>query len=142
MRGRGGGLAGAGYREVYTNQPTRLGDDYRRPGRNAPAKGPLMNRTPPSALAVVLLAAPAGAVVPHPGDGDPRIHVVAYDPARWSSCTACWATSSPSSSTRQERIENVAIGDSLGWQVTPNRKANLLFLKPMAAPAGHQHDAW
>jgi type IV secretion system protein VirB9 len=31
-----------------------------------------------------------------------------------------------------ERIENVAIGDSLGWQVTPNRKANLLFIKPMA----------
>ena len=31
-----------------------------------------------------------------------------------------------------ERIENVAIGDSLGWQVTPNRKANLLFIKPMS----------
>jgi type IV secretion system protein VirB9 len=31
-----------------------------------------------------------------------------------------------------EKIENVAIGDSLGWQVTPNRKANLLFLKPMS----------
>jgi type IV secretion system protein VirB9 len=30
-----------------------------------------------------------------------------------------------------ERIENVAIGDSLGWQITPNRKANLLFVKPM-----------
>jgi type IV secretion system protein VirB9 len=30
-----------------------------------------------------------------------------------------------------ERIENVAIGDSLGWQVVPSRKANLLFLKPM-----------
>jgi type IV secretion system protein VirB9 len=32
-----------------------------------------------------------------------------------------------------EKIENVAIGDSLGWQVTPNRRANLLFLKPMSA---------
>ena len=31
-----------------------------------------------------------------------------------------------------ERIENVAIGDSLAWQVTPNRRANLLFLKPMS----------
>ncbi|MFV3126575.1 TrbG/VirB9 family P-type conjugative transfer protein [Niveispirillum sp. KHB5.9] len=30
-----------------------------------------------------------------------------------------------------ERIENVAIGDSAGWQVTPNRRADLLFLKPM-----------
>ena len=31
-----------------------------------------------------------------------------------------------------ERIENVSIGDSLSWQVTPNRKATLLFIKPMA----------
>src|SRR5690606_16526606 len=31
-----------------------------------------------------------------------------------------------------ERIENVSIGDALAWQVSPNRKATLLFLKPMA----------
>lgn len=30
-----------------------------------------------------------------------------------------------------ERIENVAIGDSLAWQVTPNRRADTLFLKPI-----------
>jgi type IV secretion system protein VirB9 len=30
-----------------------------------------------------------------------------------------------------ERIENVAIGDSLGWQVIPSRRSDLLFLKPM-----------
>ncbi|MFT3719002.1 TrbG/VirB9 family P-type conjugative transfer protein [Pseudorhodoferax sp.] len=30
-----------------------------------------------------------------------------------------------------EKIENVAVGDSLGWQVTPNKRGNLLFLKPM-----------
>jgi type IV secretion system protein VirB9 len=29
-----------------------------------------------------------------------------------------------------ERIENVAIGDSLGWQITPNRRARVLFIKP------------
>ncbi len=34
-----------------------------------------------------------------------------------------------------ERIENVSIGDSLGWQVTPNRAATLLFLKPLDARA-------
>jgi type IV secretion system protein VirB9 len=31
-----------------------------------------------------------------------------------------------------EHIENVAIGDSTAWQVTPNKRANLLFLKPLA----------
>ena len=35
----------------------------------------------------------------------------------------------------RERIENVSIGDSLGWQVTPNRAATLLFLKPIAPRA-------
>lgn len=29
-----------------------------------------------------------------------------------------------------EHIENVAIGDSNGWQVVPNKRANLLFIKP------------
>jgi type IV secretion system protein VirB9 len=30
-----------------------------------------------------------------------------------------------------EHIENVAIGDSASWQVTPNKRANLLFIKPL-----------
>ena len=34
-----------------------------------------------------------------------------------------------------EHIENVAIGDSQAWQVTPNKRANLLFVKPMAERA-------
>jgi type IV secretion system protein VirB9 len=34
-----------------------------------------------------------------------------------------------------EHIENVAIGDSEAWQVTPNKRANLLFVKPLAATA-------
>jgi len=34
-----------------------------------------------------------------------------------------------------EHIENVAIGDSTKWQVTPNKRANLLFVKPLDASA-------
>lgn len=30
-----------------------------------------------------------------------------------------------------EKIENVAVGDSQAWQVTPNKRANVLFLKPI-----------
>jgi type IV secretion system protein VirB9 len=30
-----------------------------------------------------------------------------------------------------ERIENVSIGDALAWQVTPNKRAKMLFLKPL-----------
>ena len=92
-----------------------------------------MNRTTALALALVLFAAPAGAVVPHPGDGDPRIHVVAYDAGQVVELHGVLGYQLSVEFDPQERIENVAIGDSLGWQVTPNRKANLLFLKPMAA---------
>lgn len=34
-----------------------------------------------------------------------------------------------------ERIENVAVGDSAAWQVTPNKRANLLFVKPASLRA-------
>ena len=32
-----------------------------------------------------------------------------------------------------ERIENVSIGDSTAWQVAPNKRARMLFLKPLSA---------
>ena len=34
-----------------------------------------------------------------------------------------------------ETIENVAIGNSQTWQVTPNKRANILFVKPLEARA-------
>jgi len=34
-----------------------------------------------------------------------------------------------------EHIENVAVGDSRKWQITPNKRANLLFVKPLEAGA-------
>lgn len=34
-----------------------------------------------------------------------------------------------------EKIQNVAVGDSAAWQVTPNKVANVLFLKPVQAAA-------
>jgi len=35
----------------------------------------------------------------------------------------------------QEHIENVAIGNSNSWQITPNKRANLVFVKPLSATA-------
>jgi type IV secretion system protein VirB9 len=32
-----------------------------------------------------------------------------------------------------EAIENVALGDASAWQVTPNKRANMLFIKPLFA---------
>ena len=37
--------------------------------------------------------------------------------------------------SESEAIENVAIGDAGSWQVTPNKRANMLFVKPLAPRA-------
>ena len=34
-----------------------------------------------------------------------------------------------------EQIENVAVGDSVAWQVTPNKRGDRLFVKPLVAGA-------
>lgn len=92
-----------------------------------------MIRAKPLILALVLVASPAAAVVPQPGPGDPRIHVVDYDPEAVVELRVALGYQLAVELDPAERIENVAIGDSLGWQVTPNKRANLLFLKPMGA---------
>ena len=91
-----------------------------------------MNRAAIFAAVLALTAAPALAVEPHPGSGDPRISEVLYDPGDVVELHGVLGYQLSVEFDPAEHIENVAIGDSLGWQVTPNRKANLLFLKPMA----------
>lgn len=91
-----------------------------------------MNRALMLSLALALTAAPALAVQPHPGPGDPRIAEVLYDPSEVVELRGVLGFQLSLEFDPAERIENVAIGDALAWQVTPNRKANLLFLKPMA----------
>lgn len=86
--------------------------------------------------AAVLSAATQGAlaaVVPQPGPVDARIRVVRYEPDQVVELKATLGYQTTIEFGPGERIENVAIGDGLGWQVTPNHKANLLFLKPLDA---------
>lgn len=83
-------------------------------------------------LAFGLAATPGLAVTPRPGPGDSRIHVVDYDPQQVVELRATLGYQLSVEFDPAERIESAAIGDSLSWQVTPNRRANLLFLKPMS----------
>ncbi len=64
--------------------------------------------------------------------GDPRIKQVLYDADAIVPVRGVLGYEMAIEFSAAERIENVSIGDSLSWQVTPNRKATLLFLKPMA----------
>lgn len=73
---------------------------------------------------------PATAITPYPSAGDPRVAEVLYGPDQVIEVNVALGFQASVEFDPAERIENVAIGDALGWQVTPNRRANLLFLKP------------
>ena len=66
-----------------------------------------------------------------PGPTDPRIRTIFYDPDRVVRLDAYAGYQMMIQFGSDERIENVAIGEGAAWQVTPNKEANLLFLKPL-----------
>jgi len=68
---------------------------------------------------------------PTPGSLDSRIRSVFYDPDQVVAIHGYFGYQMMLEFGPDERIENVSIGDALAWQVTPNHKASLLFLKPI-----------
>jgi type IV secretion system protein VirB9 len=82
------------------------------------------------ALAAILCASgwntAATAVTP-----DPRIQFVAYDPDAIVRLTGHTGYQMTIEFGDSEKVETVAVGDSIGWQITPNAAANLLFIKPI-----------
>ena len=88
-----------------------------------------MMRIPAAALAFALLATPAYAAA------DPRLQSVQYEADKVVKVHGRLGYQSMIEFAPGESIENVAVGDSTAWQVTPNKRANLLFLKPLAAKA-------
>ena len=63
---------------------------------------------------------------------DSRIRTVEYEPQSIVRITGKLGIQSTIEFGADERIENVAVGDSAAWQITPNRRASLLFLKPLS----------
>lgn len=86
-----------------------------------------MTRAGLPALLLLALAAPAQA--------DPRLVERLYDPASVVRIEGRTKVQATIQFGEDETIENVAIGDSAAWQVTPNKRANLLFVKPLAPTA-------
>ncbi|WP_209348341.1 TrbG/VirB9 family P-type conjugative transfer protein [Pontixanthobacter sp. CEM42] len=83
---------------------------------------------PPVALALCALATPAVA-------NDPRLVERLYDPTEVVRIEGKTKVAATITFDPDERIENVVIGDSAAWQVTPNKRANLLFVKPLSPTA-------
>jgi type IV secretion system protein VirB9 len=84
-----------------------------------------------AALALALVAGSASAVSAE----DARIVERLYDAGHIVRIEGRTKVQATIQFAEDEHIENVAIGDSQAWQVTPNKRANLLFIKPLAASA-------
>jgi len=84
----------------------------------------------PILLATLALVASSAHSAP-----DPRLRSVHYQANRVVSVQGRLGFQSMIEFARGEEIENVAVGNSEAWQVTPNKRANLLFLKPLVSKA-------
>jgi type IV secretion system protein VirB9 len=87
-----------------------------------------MTKIPAAFLALALFAVPAHAA-------DPRLQSVHYQADKVVKVQGRLGYQSMIEFGQGEQIENVAVGDSSAWQVTPNKRANLLFLKPLMGKA-------
>lgn len=87
-----------------------------------------MKRILAAAMAAALLAGTAQAA-------DPRLKSVHYEADKVVPVQGRLGYQSMIEFAPGEQIENVAVGDSSSWQVTPNKRANLLFLKPLLGKA-------
>jgi len=66
---------------------------------------------------------------------DPRLAARPYNPDEVVRIDGQLGVQASIAFAEDERIENVAVGDSASWQITPNKRANLLFVKPLAGKA-------
>jgi type IV secretion system protein VirB9 len=79
-------------------------------------------------VALCAIASPAAA-------SDPRVRSLMFAPGKVVQFVGKPGYQSTIRFSADERIENVAVGDSVGWQVTPNKRGDLLFVKPMVPGA-------
>lgn len=86
-------------------------------------------------LSALLIAVPLCAASVPAWSRDSRLVERLYDPAEVVRIEGRTKVQATIAFDDAERIENVAIGDSQAWQVTPNKRANLLFIKPLSPTA-------
>ncbi len=66
---------------------------------------------------------------------DPRLIEQFYDPGQVVHIEGRTKVQATIVFGADENIENVAVGNSEAWQITPNKRANLLFIKPLSPTA-------
>jgi type IV secretion system protein VirB9 len=83
---------------------------------------------------LLIVAAVLGCAV-SAGGGDRRIQTTAYADGAVVRLAGCPKFQTMVHFGKGEQIENVGLGDAAQWQVVPNKRADLLFVKPLAADA-------
>jgi len=68
---------------------------------------------------------------PMAGPADSRMRTVNYNPRDVVRIVGHYGFSTMLQFADYEVIENIAMGDSLAWQVVPNERGNILFVKPL-----------
>lgn len=83
-------------------------------------------------LIAMLIASTAGAEkAPSFGPRDKRIRYILYDPDQVFRIDASYGTSTMIVFADNEKIETIGAGDALAWKIEPNKKGNILFVKPV-----------
>ncbi|MHC1551049.1 P-type conjugative transfer protein VirB9 [Phyllobacterium sp. K27] len=70
-------------------------------------------------------------IAPRRGAADSRVRTVSYNPVNVVSVDATHGVSTMIVFGDSEKIETVAVGDSLSWKIEPNKRGNIIFLKPV-----------
>ncbi len=88
-------------------------------------------------FAVAIFAAMTGAAIlpAVPAMADTRLQERFYNPNEVVTIRGRVKVQATIQFGDEERIENVAVGDSTAWQITPNKRASLLFVKPLSPAA-------
>lgn len=84
---------------------------------------------------LALLAGAGILAMASPATADTRVRSVLFVPDHVIGFTGKPGFQSSIRFADDERIENVAVGDSAAWQVTPNKRGNYLFIKPTVSGA-------
>lgn len=85
-----------------------------------------MMRIAPALVVLALLASATRVEA-----ADPRVRTITYSPTNVVPLTGHYGYQMLIELSPAERIQNISIGDSVAWAVTPNKAATGLFLKPV-----------
>jgi type IV secretion system protein VirB9 len=87
-------------------------------------------------LALTALTLPASAqTYPQPGEGDPRIQTVQYDPAQIIRLSVAPGLQTLVELSPGENIQTIGVGDSAAWAVSAGKRGDFFFVKNVSADA-------